>query len=180
MNRQTLSSSVTKDIAAKAAQVDKQENGRPKEDTVAILDDTLSLMKGMDFFGRTTKPAKDKEGKLSGFHTMPVSMQFRDKDSKVRAEQVLRQNCGIKCTTPYPHRLRDMMRKVLEEQKALDKEAFIQVRVDLESLSLKVSKRTGNNWQNNVAEIKIENDTMELNRTGNTPITSGVEGMDAL
>jgi len=180
MNRQTLAASVTRDIAAKAAVVDKQENGRPKEDTVVILDDTLSMMKGMDFFGKTTKPAKDKEGKDSGFHTMPVSMQFRDKDSKIRAEQVFRQNCGIRCSTPYPPRLRDLMRNVLNEQKALAKDSFIQVKVDLDTMSLKVSRRTGNLWENNVAEVKIEERDMDLGRTGNMTNSQSEVGMETL
>jgi len=180
MNRQTLSASVARNIADKAAKVDKQEGDRPKEDTVTIIDDTLSMMKGMDFFGRTTKPAKDKEGKDAGYHTMPVSMQFRDRDSKLRAEQVFRQNCEIRCTTPYPKRLRDLMNKVMEEQKAVAKDSFIQVRVDLDSLSLKVSRRTGNVWENNVAEIEIDEQVMDLGRTGNQPNPQVVVGMETL
>lgn len=170
MNKTTLSANVTKDITLKAAKIDGNANGRPKEDTVVILEDTLSMMKGMEFFGKVTKPNKAKSVEESGkFHTMPVNMIFKERDSRNRAEQVLRKHCGLQCTVPYPQRLRLMMKKVMEEQKETHKDSFIQVRVDTESMALKVSKRTNNTWENNIATIPIPESVLDLGRTGNTP-----------
>ena len=179
MNKNTLSTNVTKDITAKAAVVDGQLHGRPKEDTVAVLEDTLSMMKGMDFFGKVTKPNKARTGKEEDngkFHTMPVSMVFKDKDSKVRAEQVLRKHCKLQCATPYPQRLRQEIKKVLDQQKELDKDSFVQIRVDTESMALKVSRKKDGQWQNNVAVIAIPEEVIDLGRTGNKPQGGLVEG----
>ena len=79
------------DIPAKAA-AEGMVSGRPSEDTIMVLEDTLSVMKGMEFFGKVTKPynnAKNVSDALNGkYCTLPVKMVFKDKDSKVRAEAV--------------------------------------------------------------------------------------------
>ena len=62
-----------------------------------ILEDTLSVMKGMEFFGKVTKVynnTKNNGDELNGkFCTLPVKMVFKDTDSKARAEAVLRKTC---------------------------------------------------------------------------------------
>ncbi len=178
MNKGTLSANVTRDITAKAAAVDEQPNGRPLEDTVAILEDTLSMMKGMDFFGKVSKPNKGRQadGSDSGkYHTMPVSMVFKDKDSRNRADQVLRKHCKLVCSTPYPQKLRQHIRKVLDTHKAEDKECFVQVRVDADNLQLKISKKKDGVWTNNVALLDIPDEVLDLGRTGNAPLGNQME-----
>ena len=116
MNTGTLSRKVTEDITAKAALVDGKNDGRPSEDTVAVLEDTLSMMKGMEFFGKVSKPYANKndasDSRIGKFHTLPVKMVFKDKDAKGRAEQVLRRNCKVNCTTPYPVPLRKAIKRL--------------------------------------------------------------------
>ncbi len=60
------------------------------------LDDTLSMVKNMDYFGKTTKQAKGKE-----FFTIPVKLAYKDKETRIAAEQNLRKLCKVSCTTPY-------------------------------------------------------------------------------
>jgi hypothetical protein len=60
MNTNTMNRKFSMALKAKAAEVDGNVNGEPKADTVTQLDDTLSMVKSMDYFGKTTKQAKGK------------------------------------------------------------------------------------------------------------------------
>jgi hypothetical protein len=55
MNTSTISMKVTQDLAAKAATVEGKDTGRPSEEVVTMLDDAISLVKGMEFYGKVTK-----------------------------------------------------------------------------------------------------------------------------
>ena len=61
MTTGTIAKKVTEDITAKAAIVVGKDNGLPSEDTITVLEDTLSVMKGMEFFGKATKPFQNKK-----------------------------------------------------------------------------------------------------------------------
>ena len=166
MNTGTLARKVTEDITTKASVVDGNTNGRPKEDTVAVLEDTLSMMKGMEFFGKRTKPytnRKDAEDSANGsFHTLPVKMMFKDKDSKMIAEKVLRSNCKVNCTTPYPIMLRKAIKRTIDSQKVEFPNEFIQVKVDPEAGMLRVSRRADGKWTNDTAKITLSEADMDL------------------
>ena len=159
MNTGTLSRKVTEDITAKAAATDGKTDGRPLEDTVAVLEDTLSMMKGMEFFGKVTKPFANKnkpdDSRSGKFHTLPVRMIFKDKDAKSRAEQVLRKSCQVNCTTPYPVPLRNAIKRTIEEQKLAFPNEFIQVRVDPEAALLRISRRVDGKWSNKTATVEL-------------------------
>ena len=166
MNTGTLARKVTEDITAKASVVDGKTNGRPKEDTVAVLEDTLSMMKGMEFFGKVTKPyanKKNADDAANGtFHSLPVKMMFKDKDAKMVAEKVLRSNCKVNCTTPYPIMLRKAIKRTIDSQKVSFPDEFIQVKVDPEAGALKVSRRLNGKWTNDTAVIALTEADMDL------------------
>ena len=61
MNTRMIAKKVTEDITAKEAATECKENGRPSEDTITILEDTLIVMKGMEFSGKATKPFMNKK-----------------------------------------------------------------------------------------------------------------------
>ena len=119
MNSGTMARKVTESISAKAASAEGSETGRPSEDTIAILEDTFSVMKGLELFGKVTKPFQNKQkadDPLNGkYHTLPVKMVFKDKDAKARAETVLRNTCKVQCTTPYPPRLRKVIKDTVDK-----------------------------------------------------------------
>lgn len=52
MNTNTIDKKETESITRKAATVKERTNGRPSDDTIAMLEDTLSVMKGIEFFGK--------------------------------------------------------------------------------------------------------------------------------
>ena len=189
MNTATISMKVTQDLAAKAATVEGKTSGRPSEETVTMLDDAISLVKGMDFYGKVTKTFTNKnkpEDPMNGkFCTLPVKLAFKDKETKQQAESLLRSKCKIQCTTPYPLNLRKAIRKAIEEEKAKFKEEFIQVRVDPEAGTLKVSRKaggkTGGKWFNNYTTIQLEDSVFDLGFQANSQVDQmETEGGQAL
>jgi hypothetical protein len=173
MNTNTMNRKFSMALKAKAAEVDGNINGEPKTDTVTQLDDTLSMVKNMDYFGKTTKQAKGKE-----FFTIPVKLAYKDKETRITAEQNLRKLCKVSCTTPYHSTLRDAMKKTMEEAKAKYKNSFIQTRVDVENMTLRVSYRQDGIWHNDVEKIALPDSVLDLTNKVSRHIPSKPEGMD--
>jgi len=179
MNPATMNRKFSLALKAKAAEVDGNANGEPKADTVVQLDDTLSMVKNMDFFGKATKKAKDKE-----FFTIPVKLAYKDKDTRMAAEQNLRKLCKVSCTTPYHSSLRDFMRKAMLEAKTRYKDSFIQTRLDLDKMTLRVSFRRDGIWHNDVDVLELPDSVLDLStkvsRVPTPTSSSQSEGMEVV
>ena len=173
MNTNTMNRKFSMALKAKAAEVDGNINGEPKMDTVTQLDDTLSMVKNMDYFGKTTKQAKGKE-----FFTIPVKLAYKDKETRIAAEQNLRKLCKVSCTTPYHSTLRDVMKKTMEEAKSKYKNSFVQTRVDVENMTLRVSYRQDGIWHNDVEKIALPDSVYDLTHKVSRHVPSKPEGMD--
>jgi hypothetical protein len=141
INHDTISTRVTKALTDKAASIDGV-GPLPKEDTVAALDDVLSIVKGMKFYGRATKSYINSKDSLSGSYcTIPVRYDFTDKESRLYAETVLRDRCKVQCSTPYPLILREAIKQLVDETKARYRSDYVKVNVDTSSMTLIVYKR---------------------------------------
>jgi hypothetical protein len=167
MNTTTIAKNVTQDVVRKAAATESKNDGRPSEETVAILDDTLSMVTGMDFFGKVTKPYQNKRDVndvMNGkFCTLPVKLNFKSKEAKAHAEAVLRKNCGIRGTTPMPQRLRKLIGKTIADHKVKFPGCFIQAKVDTDTLTIKMSRRNDKKeWTNNYDSVEISMAAMDL------------------
>jgi len=173
MNPNTMNRKFSMALKAKAAEQDGNANGEPKADTVTQLDDTLSMVKNMDFFGKTTKQAKGKE-----FFTIPVKLAYKDKDTRIAAEQNLRKLCKVSCTVPYHSTLRDVMRKTMTECKAKYKDSYIQTRLDTDNMTLKVSYRNNGIWYNDVETVELPDSVYDLTNKVTRVIVPTPEGMD--
>jgi hypothetical protein len=173
MNTNTMNRKFSMALKAKAAEVDGNINGEPKMDTVTQLDDTLSMVKNMDYFGKTTKQAKGKD-----FFTIPVKLTYKDKDTRTTAEQNLRKLCKVSCTTPYHSTLRDVMKKTMEEAKVKYKNCYIQTRVDVDSMSLRLSYRQDGIWYNDVDKIPLPDSVFDLSNKVRKTVPPTQEGMD--
>jgi hypothetical protein len=173
MNTGTMSRCVTQDIVKKAASVENSTTGRPSEEVVAVLDDTLSMISGMEFLGKVTKPYSnrfnDKDPENGTFHTLPVKLSFKSKEAKQRAEKVFKKQCKIQCSTPYPKRLRQAIGELIKDEKTKNIGCFIQVKVDLEAMELKVSRRSDDGWVNDYRSVKIDTRIMDTETVKNTP-----------
>ena len=142
MNKDTMSKKATMSLLAMAAKTEGKETTTPSDDAIAAIDDVLSMADGMQFFGNSTKTYRGNNDPESGSYcTVPVRYDFKDKDTRFRAEQVLRETCKIKCSTPYPTILRECIKKVITHVKSDFPNDFIRVLVDANNMALKVARR---------------------------------------
>ena len=96
----------------------------------------------MSFFGNTTKTYTNPRDKESGAYcTIPVKYEFKDKDTRIRAETALRSRCKVSCATPYPIILREYIKQVIDKVKQKFPGEFVKVYVDSTRLSLAVARR---------------------------------------
>jgi hypothetical protein len=93
----------------------------------------------MEFYGTSTKEYKGKDS--TGFCTVPVRYQFKDRDQKAFAEKTLRDICKVKCATPYPAVVRECIRQVIDHVRQHHPGDFVKVSVVPKEFSLKVSRR---------------------------------------
>jgi hypothetical protein len=144
MNRDTISKKATEALTTMAAKNEKDnKTSIPSEDTVAAIDDTLSMVTGMEFFGKKTKTytnPRDKDNS-GAFCTIPVKYTFPDKDTRIEAETVLREKCGIQCSTPYPIIVRKCIKQVIDKVKQDYPGDQVKVTVDAHHFGLRVSRR---------------------------------------
>jgi hypothetical protein len=142
MNVDSMSKKATLALTTMAAKVENKNTSIPSKDTVALIDDVLSVSSGMKFFGAVTKTYKKPGDPRHGsFCTVPVRYDFVDKDTKIRAEKVLRSACNVSCTTPYPVILRECIRRTIDKAKTEFPDKFIKVNVDTGNFCLKVAWR---------------------------------------
>ena len=170
MNPDTMKKNFTLDLVAKAAAVEKMPAGRPSKDVASQLDDALEMVTKMDFFGKETKKAKKKgnPAEEEDYCTIPVRLFFKDKDTRNSADGKLRLLCGTSGTIPYHRTLRSVINRTIEEAKAKFPNSYIQVKVDVENFRLKVSRRTGGVWFNNIETVELPDSVLDLSRFGPT------------
>jgi len=168
MNPDTLKKKFAQDMVAKAAMVENLGETRPSKVVAAQLDDALEMCTRMEFFGKETKKAlkKGKSGEEEDFFTMPVRLYFKDKVTRDAADGRMRKMCKMGGTIPYHRTLRSVINKVVEEGKAKFPTSFIQVKVEAEKFQLRVSRREGGVWFNNIDVIPLPPSVLDLSRMG--------------
>ena len=79
-------------LNAMAAKVDGQGSSVPSDSALEKIDDIISVVKKMSFFGKSTRSVRNtKNPSINGsFCTIPVKYEFRDKATKLFAEETLR------------------------------------------------------------------------------------------
>ena len=143
MNRETISKKATLALTSMAAKEEGKSTSTPSDEAVTAIDDTLSMTTGMTLFGNTTKTYVNPKDKESGsFCTIPVKYEFKDKDTRIRAEAILRSRCKVSCSTPYPQYLRVCIKQVVDRVKQKFPGESVRVNVDTGRLSLSVARRS--------------------------------------
>ena len=72
---------------------------------------------------------------------MPVKYEFKDKDTRIKAETTLRSRCKVSCTTPYPVILHESIKRVIDMVKKQFPGEFVRVNVDPNKVCLFVARR---------------------------------------
>jgi hypothetical protein len=137
-----MSTRATLALAAMAAEVEKRPGSVPSEDTVAGIDDILSVVQDIEFYGKKTRTYNNpKDAKSGAFCTLPVRYEFPDRETRIEAETYLRQKCGVNCATPYPIILRECIKQVIDKVKADYPDNQVKVAVDTKRFCLRVARR---------------------------------------
>jgi hypothetical protein len=142
INMDTMSSKVTTALGEMAATQENAKGKIPGEDTLAAIDDVLSVAKNMKFLGKVTKTYRNNKDTRSGsFCTIPVRYDFYDKESRIYAENLLREKCKVQCATPYPLITRECIKQIIEQVKTEFPNTYVRVAVDTEDMCFRVYKR---------------------------------------
>ena len=147
INKDTLSRKVTLALSDKAKKGDHDFNMNDAEDTI---DDVLSCSK-LEFMGSTSRTfynTRDSKDTRNGkFCTLPVRLDFKDKETRIQAEISLRKICKVSCSTPYPKQLRVLLDGLVKEGKKVAPDSFIRTRVNVDKLTIDVHAKNGKEWR---------------------------------
>jgi hypothetical protein len=169
MNPDTMRKKFSADMSAKAAAVEKLGECRPSAKVVAQLDDTLSMVTRMEYFGRETKKAtrinENKEKVEEDYYTIPVKLSFKDKKTREAAEVRIRTLCKMYGTVPYHRTLRNALNTIIEECKQKYKGDYIQTRLVADKMQVKISRRDKDGtWFDNVEVVDLPYSVLETRR----------------
>jgi hypothetical protein len=183
MNPDTMRKKFSADLSAKAAAVENLGESRPSARVVAQLDDTLSMVTRMEYFGRETKKAtkmnENKERVEEDFYTIPVKLSFKDKKTREAAEVRIRTLCKMYGTVPYHRTLRDAMNKIIGECKTKYKGDYIQARLMADKMQVKVSRRDQLGvWHDNVEVVDLPASVLETGKDAGFKPKVSVTNMD--
>jgi hypothetical protein len=137
MNSATISSKVTFSLVSTLDKKEKRPS--PSQESKDFVDDFLSQVVRMEFFGSKTAPCKNPADKsLNGkFYTVPVKFMFKDRKSAQTAADILREFMGINSTTPYHKALRAAMNRVIGKAKEENPGYQAKTNLDLNGKNLK-------------------------------------------
>ncbi len=145
INPSAMNSLATKALLKKASEVDPSADGTgiPSEDYATVIQDVLSTASSVNFFGKRTKLAINKDTKLpEDYYTIPVEYKFPDKETRQAAEESLKLMCKVKMTTAYPANVRECIKQAYDYGKEQFKDSFIIVNLDTAGFRLVMKKRT--------------------------------------
>jgi len=149
MNKDTLARKVTIDLHKKA-KVGASGAGYKEKQVETMTDDMLTCA-GLDFLGSTTQKYDNRHNKedpnIGKFCTMPVKMIFKGKQERIQAETHLRKICKVKCSTPYPKKLRTMISELITEAKKKRPDNFILIKVNSDTLTIRAIASVNNKWE---------------------------------
>ena len=138
INKATMGVKATAALTAMAAVAEKQPANNPSQDTVAAIDDTLSVAENLSFFGNTTKSAKKGKSDGGAFCTIPVCYTFPDKQTRSRVKHVIRTTCKASCATPYPPAVRECLKLAIENGRKFLPDAFCSAVLNLPRMCLRL------------------------------------------
>jgi hypothetical protein len=146
MNKDTLSRKFTVSLA------DAVKSGKHDYDigdAEEVLDDVLSCSK-LEFLGSGTKlfynSRNDNDVRNNKMYTVPVRMDFKDRETRFEAEIMLKKICKVSCSVPYPKRMRNLLNDLVKKGKSLKPDCFILTRVNVENLTVEVHAKTASGW----------------------------------
>jgi hypothetical protein len=147
MNPSTISAKVTVGLLNSLVGREKSSTGNYSQDDRDIVDDIISQVVRMEFFGSKTAPCKFPNNKARNgeFYTVPVKLVFKDRKIAQTAADLLRTYFKIYPTTPYHKSLRAAITQAINKAKEANPGNHAKVNVDLNGKTLKCFIREDTN-----------------------------------
>jgi hypothetical protein len=146
MNKESLSRKVTECLGATVKAGNHDYNIADAEE---VLDDILSCSK-LEFLGATSKlyfnNRNPNDPMNNNMYSLPVRMDFKDRDTRFEAEIMLRKICKVNCSVPYPKKMRTLLNDIIKEGKAIKPDCFIRTKVNVEKLYVEAHAKTPTGW----------------------------------
>jgi hypothetical protein len=146
MNPATMSSKVTHSLM-ELMKV-KENSLFASQEAKDFIDDILSQVVKMDFFGSKTVPCKNQGNSViqnASYYTIPVKMVFKDRRSAQTASELLRECVGINTSTPYHKSLRAAITMAVKMTKDANPGYQGKANLDLNGRTLKCFIRKDSN-----------------------------------
>jgi hypothetical protein len=167
LNEKTILSQSALALSAAAAEVEGNKGKTPTKESISALDDVMSVTQNVTLFGRVTKAFENKKNpqdpRNRTFFTMPIKYEFKDRDTRIEAESILRDTCKIDCATPYPVILRQCIKQVVDHFRAEYPNDYVKVYVDTEKLVLNVARKVkGRGWFDHSDPIPLPPEVLDI------------------
>ena len=120
---------------------------------VRVVNDALSCADNVDFLGQTSTVKIDKRDPenpiIHDFCTMPVKLDFPDKNSRIHFEKSLRKHCNLKAQMALPKQIWKYQSAYLRAMRERHAGKVVMVRTDAASMSLVAFTKDegGNVWE---------------------------------
>jgi hypothetical protein len=133
MNPGTISAKVTVGLLNSLESRESGQKGNYSQDDRDMVDDIISQVVRMEFFGSKTAPCKfpNNKAKNGEFYTVPVKLVFKDRKIAQTAADLLRTYFKIYPTTPYHKSLRAAITQAINKAKEANPGNHAKVNVDL-------------------------------------------------
>jgi hypothetical protein len=151
-NRTALNGAFAAGLKAATLKV-AEESGGDANECIRLVNDALSCADNLEFVGQTTAKKIDNRDPanpiVSPFCTMPVKLDFPDKNTRSHFERTLRKHCKIKATMSLPFPLRKYQSLFLSALRERYSGRFITARPDIPSLSMVafMKEEDGHGWK---------------------------------
>jgi hypothetical protein len=138
-NRAALSGAFTASLKAATLRV-VENSGEDANESIRVVNDALSCADNLGFVGQSSQRKIDKRDpanpKTLPFCTMPVKLDFPDKDTRIHFEKTLRKHCGLKATISLPFKIRQFQSLFLDALRDRYRGRAISARPDTSTLSM--------------------------------------------
>jgi hypothetical protein len=138
-NRTALNNALAAGLKAATMKV-ADETGEDVAEGIRVVNNALSCADNVEFLGQTTarkiyKRDPSKPVTLP-FCTMPVRLDFPDRNTRIHFERTVRKHCNLKATMSLPAPIRKYQGLYLQAMRERHRGKTVMVRTDTASLSL--------------------------------------------
>jgi len=150
-NRGTLNINLTTDLQKRVLEKTADKPESVTQEALRVVEDALSCVDSIDFLGQRSKP-NTSDGSAE-YCTMPIKLNFADRDSRVNFERTIRENTNLRASQSLPQSIRKEMAVFRRAMEARYPEDIIMTRPDRRTLDfIAFKKKDGEKKWNPCAE----------------------------